>query len=133
MPGWDMIRVHRQEKTKGRRLELHSLRERAWLSIKYSTVYSLTPICTPTQGVKPPRTKMSKRKRRNGNTLSDAQRKQIKKDQKRERRRINLTLSDKHTYTPPANLDINQIEMSDPTSLFTTVPCQICEVANCGQ
>jgi hypothetical protein len=57
----------------------------------------------------------------------------MKKDRKREKRRINLTIRDKHTYTPPANLDINQIETRDPTGLFTTVPCQICEVTNCGK
>lgn len=78
-------------------------------------------------------TKMSRRKRRNGTTLSDAQKKQMKKDRKREKRRINLTIRDKHTYRPPANLDINQVETCDHTGLFTTVPCQICEVTNCGK
>jgi hypothetical protein len=39
----------------------------------------------------------------------------------------------KHTYIPPADLHTSEIESRDPTQLFTTLPCQICEVTNCGK
>jgi hypothetical protein len=57
----------------------------------------------------------------------------LKRALKREKRRIDQTLRDKHAYIPPAGLHISEIESRDPTQLFTTVPCQICEATNCGQ
>jgi hypothetical protein len=56
-----------------------------------------------------------------------------KKDRKRERCRIDQTLRDKHTYTPPVRLPVSEIESRSPTQLFTTVPYQIYEVTNCGK
>lgn len=59
--------------------------------------------------------------------------KQTKNRLKRERRRTDRTLRDEHTYTLPANLDTNHVESRESTGLFTKVPCQICEVTNCGK
>lgn len=47
-------------------------------------------------------------------------------------RRGDPVLRDRHTYTPPKTLNIDQLESHDPTRPFTTLPCQICETANCG-
>lgn len=79
---------------------------------------------------------MTKSKGRKGKAPHDKQKKHQQtstKITKGERRRGDIVLRDQHTYTPPTTLKIDQVESQDPIHPFTILPCQICEIANCGK
>jgi hypothetical protein len=87
---------------------------------------------TPNQGFKLAQAKMAKGNGRK--TPLNKQKKHPKASEKltKRERRCDTVLRDLHTYIPPITLSIDQLESQDPTRPFTTLPCQICEVANCG-
>lgn len=80
---------------------------------------------------------MTKGKGRNGKKPQDQQKKKPNSKTKRkilksERRRGETVLRDLHTYTPPETSNIDHLESRDDARTSTILPCQICEIANCG-